>query len=84
MKHPGSMARMIHYPPQSAKGEGVVGLPAHTVITRPPARLINRELYQVLSQDYECLTVLSQGRVPALQVLNNRGQWLLATPYPVH
>jgi isopenicillin N synthase-like dioxygenase len=33
-------------------------------------------------QDYECVTVLSQGHVPALQVLNSSGEWVLATPIP--
>ncbi|KAF4508822.1 hypothetical protein G6O67_005154 [Ophiocordyceps sinensis] len=32
--------------------------------------------------DYECVTVLSQGHVPALQVLNRSGQWLQAYPIP--
>jgi isopenicillin N synthase-like dioxygenase len=34
------------------------------------------------SQDYECFTVLSQGRVSGLQVLNQQGQWMLAPPIP--
>ncbi|PHH92357.1 hypothetical protein CDD83_7735 [Cordyceps sp. RAO-2017] len=32
--------------------------------------------------DYECFTVLSQDDVPALQVLNNGGEWVLAPPIP--
>lgn len=32
--------------------------------------------------DYECFTILSQGEVPALQVLNSAGEWIHATPIP--
>ncbi|KAJ5939042.1 hypothetical protein N7466_002176 [Penicillium verhagenii] len=32
--------------------------------------------------DWECFTILSQGRVPGLQVLNQRGEWILAPPIP--
>lgn len=30
--------------------------------------------------DIECFTILYQGNVPALQVLNNEGEWIQATP----
>ncbi|KAJ5713119.1 uncharacterized protein N7483_010300 [Penicillium malachiteum] len=30
--------------------------------------------------DWECFTILSQGKVPGLQVLNHRGEWILAPP----
>lgn len=30
--------------------------------------------------DIECFTILYQGQVPALQVLNNEGQWIMAPP----
>ncbi|CAH6723731.1 putative 2-oxoglutarate-Fe(II) type oxidoreductase Hxnyp [[Candida] jaroonii] len=30
--------------------------------------------------DIECFTILYQGKVPALQVLNNRGEWIQAPP----
>lgn len=30
MRHPGAMARMMHYPPQPVKGEVLAGLVAHT------------------------------------------------------
>ncbi|KAJ5766923.1 uncharacterized protein N7511_004539 [Penicillium nucicola] len=32
--------------------------------------------------DYECFTILSQGSVPGLQVLNHSGEWILAPPLP--
>ncbi|KAJ9219823.1 hypothetical protein DTO169C6_7814 [Paecilomyces variotii] len=32
--------------------------------------------------DYECFTILSQDKVPALQVLNVKGQWVAAPPIP--
>ena len=32
--------------------------------------------------DYECFTVLSTDDVPALQVLNSAGQWIMAPPLP--
>ncbi|KZT35226.1 Clavaminate synthase-like protein [Sistotremastrum suecicum HHB10207 ss-3] len=32
--------------------------------------------------DYECFTILRQDTVPALQVLNNSGKWIDATPMP--
>ncbi|PYH98448.1 Clavaminate synthase-like protein [Aspergillus ellipticus CBS 707.79] len=32
--------------------------------------------------DYECFTLLLQDKVPALQVLNARGEWILAPPIP--
>ncbi|KAL2847159.1 Clavaminate synthase-like protein [Aspergillus pseudoustus] len=32
--------------------------------------------------DYECFTILAQDSVAALQVLNNRGEWVLAPPIP--
>lgn len=33
-------------------------------------------------EDYECFTILSQGTVPGLEVLNHRGDWILAPPIP--
>lgn len=33
-------------------------------------------------QDYECFTILAQDSVPALQVMNHRGEWVLAPPIP--
>lgn len=35
-------------------------------------------------QDYECFTILSQDTVPALQVLNKSGQWIVAKPMKNH
>lgn len=35
MKHPGSMARMMHYPPQPVKTGAMAGLAAHTASQRP-------------------------------------------------
>ncbi|KAE8153643.1 Clavaminate synthase-like protein [Aspergillus avenaceus] len=32
--------------------------------------------------DYECFTILSQDNVPALQVQNMRGEWVLVPPIP--
>ncbi|PIG90069.1 hypothetical protein AARAC_001934 [Aspergillus arachidicola] len=32
--------------------------------------------------DYECFTILSQDNVPALQVRNARGEWVVAPPIP--
>ncbi|KAL2814099.1 Clavaminate synthase-like protein [Aspergillus cavernicola] len=32
--------------------------------------------------DYECFTILSQDNVPALQVRNKQGEWILAPPIP--
>lgn len=32
--------------------------------------------------DYECFTILSTDDVPALQVLNSAGQWIMAPPLP--
>ncbi|PWY66768.1 Clavaminate synthase-like protein [Aspergillus heteromorphus CBS 117.55] len=32
--------------------------------------------------DYECFTLLLQDQVPALQVRNSRGEWILAPPIP--
>ncbi|OKL62678.1 hypothetical protein UA08_01345 [Talaromyces atroroseus] len=62
MQHPGSMGKILHYPPQSAKGlDTPFGIGAHT--------------------DIECFTILCQGGdVPALQVLNPKGEWILAPP----
>lgn len=62
MQHPGSMGKILHYPPQPAKGpDPPFGIGAHT--------------------DIECFTILCQGGdVPALQVLNPKGEWILAPP----
>ena len=32
--------------------------------------------------DYECFTILSTDEVPALQVLNSAGEWIMAPPLP--
>ncbi|KAJ5098652.1 hypothetical protein N7532_005653 [Penicillium argentinense] len=32
--------------------------------------------------DFECFTILSQGKAPGLQVLNYGGEWVLAPPIP--
>lgn len=32
--------------------------------------------------DYECFTILAQDGVPALQVLNTKGEWIAANPIP--
>lgn len=87
MDHPGAMARMLHYPPQPVEGEVMAGLAAHTVSASPPPSsptLLTSGLTGVPlpTKDYECVTVLSQGHVPALQVLNRSGQWLQAYPIP--
>lgn len=62
MQYPGSMGKVLHYPPQLAKGpDPPFGIGAHT--------------------DIECFTILCQGGdVPALQVLNPKGEWILAPP----
>lgn len=62
MQHPGSMGKILHYPPQPALGpDPPFGIGAHT--------------------DIECFTILCQGgNVPALQVLNPNGEWILAPP----
>ncbi|CRG92103.1 Gibberellin 2-beta-dioxygenase 1 [Talaromyces islandicus] len=60
--HLGSMGKILHYPPQRAKGpDPPFGIGAHT--------------------DIECFTILCQGGdVPALQVLNPNGEWILVPP----
>ncbi|KAI1501218.1 2OG-Fe(II) oxygenase family oxidoreductase [Biscogniauxia marginata] len=47
-----------------------------------PAQPVRGEVQEGLGAhtDYECFTILSQGRVPGLQVLNHRGEWVLAPP----
>ncbi|KAL1855521.1 hypothetical protein Plec18170_004241 [Paecilomyces lecythidis] len=64
MKQPGSMGKILHYPPQPAfNTDPPFGIGAHT--------------------DIECFTILCQGgNVPALQVLNPTGEWVLAPPIP--
>ncbi|GAD96929.1 isopenicillin N synthetase, putative [Paecilomyces variotii No. 5] len=64
MQRPGSMGKILHYPPQPASDpDPPLGIGAHT--------------------DIECFTILCQGgKVPALQVLNPNGEWILAPPIP--
>jgi isopenicillin N synthase-like dioxygenase len=64
MERPGSMGKVLHYPPQLRRAaDAPLGIGAHT--------------------DIECFTILCQGGdVPALQVLNPRGEWVLAPPIP--
>ncbi|QKX54117.1 uncharacterized protein TRUGW13939_01200 [Talaromyces rugulosus] len=64
MQRPGSMGKILHYPPQPAKDpDPPFGIGAHT--------------------DIECFTILCQGGdIPALQVLNPNGEWILAPPIP--
>jgi len=62
MQRPGSMGKVLHYPPQPLRAaDAPLGIGAHT--------------------DIECCTILCQGgNVPALQVLNPKGEWILAPP----
>ncbi|EXJ78858.1 hypothetical protein A1O1_09260 [Capronia coronata CBS 617.96] len=65
MRSPGSMGKVLHYPPQPKRAPEDVplGIGAHT--------------------DIECCTILCQGgNIPALQVLNPNGEWVLAPPIP--
>ncbi|KAF7167771.1 hypothetical protein CNMCM6106_003214 [Aspergillus hiratsukae] len=49
----------------------------------PPQPVQGKEIPGLAAHtDYECFTILAQGNVPALQVLNNRGEWVLAPPIP--
>ncbi|KAJ5690045.1 hypothetical protein N7462_004437 [Penicillium macrosclerotiorum] len=49
-----------------------------------PAQSANAEVQEGLGAhtDWECFTILSQGKVPGLQVLNHNGEWILAPPIP--
>ncbi|KAJ5160172.1 uncharacterized protein N7482_007176 [Penicillium canariense] len=49
-----------------------------------PAQPANGEPREGLGAhtDWECFTILSQGRVPGLQVLNYNGEWISAPPIP--
>lgn len=47
MKHPGAMARLLHYPPQLLHGQSMPGLAAHTVRRRN----IRRGLYILQNDD---------------------------------
>ncbi|PKX96252.1 isopenicillin N synthase family dioxygenase [Aspergillus novofumigatus IBT 16806] len=49
----------------------------------PPQPVQGQEIPGLAAHtDYECFTILAQDSVPALQVLNNRGEWVLAPPIP--
>jgi len=50
----------------------------------PPQRIIEDEdqLGCGAHTDYECFTLLSQSNQSGLQVLNNNGDWIEATPIP--
>ncbi|KAL1848257.1 hypothetical protein Plec18170_008168 [Paecilomyces lecythidis] len=49
----------------------------------PPQPVPGEELVGIATHtDYECFTILSQDSVPALQVLNLKGQWIAAPPIP--
>ncbi|KAF3384707.1 putative iron/ascorbate oxidoreductase [Penicillium rolfsii] len=49
-----------------------------------PAQPVAGELREGLGAhtDYECFTILSQGKVPGLEILNHKGDWILAPPIP--
>ncbi|PLB53737.1 Clavaminate synthase-like protein [Aspergillus steynii IBT 23096] len=49
----------------------------------PPQPVQGQEIPGLAAHtDYECFTILSQDHVPALQVLNSRGEWVVAPPIP--
>jgi isopenicillin N synthase-like dioxygenase len=49
----------------------------------PPQPVQGQEIPGLAAHtDYECFTILAQDSVPALQVLNSSGEWVLAPPIP--
>jgi isopenicillin N synthase-like dioxygenase len=79
---PGVTSRMMHYPAQPVSGEVQEGLGAHTVSTLRSVFLNEICLTPFPMQDWECFTILSQGKVPGLEILNHKGEWILAPPIP--
>ncbi|KAJ5432943.1 uncharacterized protein N7458_012099 [Penicillium daleae] len=49
-----------------------------------PAQPVSGEVQEGLGAhtDWECFTILSQGKVPGLEILNHKGEWILAPPIP--
>ncbi|OOQ85537.1 2OG-Fe(II) oxygenase family oxidoreductase [Penicillium brasilianum] len=49
-----------------------------------PAQPVPGEVQEGLGAhtDWECFTILSQGKVPGLEILNHKGDWILAPPIP--
>lgn len=79
IQNPGVTSRMMHYPAQPV-GVSREGLGAHTVSIYLHFRHLSNRFE--LLKDWECFTVLSQGKVPGLQFLDHNGNWILAPPIP--
>ena len=87
MRHPGAMARLLHYPPQPLHGQSMAGLAAHTVrrdkrwcflLILPDDGLllfrttsVSRFCLKGLSQPYKCLTPVANGLEQTLSL----GHW---------
>ncbi|CAE6445945.1 unnamed protein product [Rhizoctonia solani] len=70
--------RLMHYPSQTDAADGrEPGIRAHTELELDI--LLNDDTNQSFPQ---CFTILWQGEIPALQVMNASGEWINAQPMP--